>query len=214
MDITIIDNPQEVEQRSEEWFNLRLGRITGSRFPSLMPSTRQKPDEFNKTQETILKELAVERLTGAREEGFTNQYMQWGTEIEPLAIENYETDQWCKVKEVGFYPFKIDDIDWFGDSPDGIIEGVKCIEIKCPKSTTHFDYLLDPKKLVKAYEWQCYGHMIATGLKQCDLISFDPRFPEGKQLVIVTLDYDEAKAKLLKDRLLLCNQKIEGWVNA
>lgn len=210
MDIEIVEDTKEIEQRTDEWFAARLGRITGSRFPAIMPSSRQKEDAFNDTQLKILKELAVEKLTGIGTEFFTNKYMEWGTETEPLAREYYEMDQWVKVKEVGFYPFG----DNFGDSPDGIIEGVKAVEYKCPKSTTHLDYMLDPDKLLKAYKWQCYGHMIATDLKECDLISFDPRFPEGKKMVIVNIKYEKEEANKLLKRLELANIKLMGFVNA
>lgn len=212
LDIEIVEGatPQEVEQRTEEWFNLRLGRLTGSKFPKIMPSARQKPDAFNDTQLKSLKELAVERMTGERTEFFTNSYMEWGTETEPKAIEHYEALNWCKVKEVGFYPFSD-----FGDSPDGIIEGDRAIEVKCPKSTTHLDYLLNPEKLFNMYKWQCYGHMIATGLRKCDLMSFDPRFKEeDKKIVIYSIDYEEEEAKKLLDRLELCEAKIKEFCNA
>ena len=206
----IVKDTREIEQRSDEWFKARLGRITGSRFPSLMPSSRQKDDQFSDTQLKILKELAVEKLTGLNTEFYSNTYMQWGTDTEPAAREYYELDQWVKVKEVGFYPFG----ENFGDSPDGIIEGVKAVEYKCPKSTTHLDYMVDPKKLLNAYKWQCYGHMIATGLKECDLISFDPRFPEGKKMVIVNIKYEQEEADKLMARLELANTKLMGYVNA
>ena len=210
MDIEIIEDPKQVEQRSEEWFKLRLGKITGSRFPALMTSPNKADHKFSETQLKILKELAVERLTGERTEFFTNKYMEWGTETEPQAIAFYESKEWVKVKEVCFYPF-----DDFGDSPDGIIEGVKAIEVKCPKSTTHLDYLVDPTKLLKAYKWQCYGHMIATGLKECDLMSYDPRFTdESKQMIVVTIKFEQEEADKLMTRLRLAEETIKGFVNA
>jgi hypothetical protein len=209
MDIELISEANRVEQGTDEWFALRLGKLTGSRFPAIMPSSRQKEGAFNDTQLKILKELAVERLTGIKTEFFTNKYMEWGTETEPAAREYYELENFCIVKEVGFYPFGD-----FGDSPDGIIEGVKAVEFKCPKSTTHLDYMLEPKKLLNTYKWQCYGHMIATGLKECDLISFDPRFPEGKKMVIVNIKFEQEEADKLMARLELAESKIKEFCNA
>lgn len=208
MDIEIA-NDKELVQGSDEWFNARLGRLTGSRFPAIMPSSRQKPDQFNDTQLKILKELAVERLTGERAETYSNKYMEWGTETEPVAREYYELETFNIVKEVGFYPFED-----FGDSPDGIVEGIKAVEFKCPKSTTHLDYMLEPKKLLNTYKWQCYGHMIATGLKGCDLISFDPRFPDGKKIVIVKIEYEQDESDKLMARLRLAESKIKEFCNA
>lgn len=207
MDIEIVDT-KELIQGTEEWFKARMGRITSSNFPLLMQKPRS--GDFNNTQLTYLKERAVEILTGNREESYSNKYMEWGTETESLAREAYELEYFKIVKEVGFFPFG----DNFGDSPDGIIENEKAIEIKCPKSTTHLDYMLDHNKLVKAYYWQCYGHMIATGLKECDLISFDPRFPEDKQMVVVTIKFEQEEADKLMARLEQCNAKLMEFVNA
>lgn len=206
MDIEIVET-KELIQGTEEWLEARKGRITASKFPDLMVKPRS--GDFSQTQLTYLKERAVEILTGIREESFSNKYMEWGTETEPLAREYYEIETFRIVKEVGFYPFGAN----FGDSPDGLCED-RAVEFKCPKSTTHLDYLLDPKKLVKKYYWQCYGHMIATGLKKCDIISFDPRFPEGKQMVIETIDFGQSEADKLIERLEACNKKLMEFVNA
>ena len=198
---------ETIEQRTDEWFKARLGKITGSKFDLLMPSSRQKETEFNDTQIKYLKEKAVEILTGQGEEPYSNQYMQWGTETEPLAKRHYELENFVVIQDVGFYQFG----DNFGDSPDGITDD-RCIEIKCPKSTTHLDYLIDPKKLLKNYQWQCYGHMIATGLRQCDLFSFDPRFPDDKKMVVVNIQFEQDKADLLMQRLELANQKLKEFL--
>ena len=206
MEIEIVKDPKQVEQRTEEWFKLRLGKITGSRFPKLMS---KDIDKFSVTQLSILKELAVERLTGEKTEFFTNKYMEWGTEKEPEAIAHYELETYSKVQEVGFYPFGD-----FGDSPDGITDD-RAIEVKCPKSTTHLDYIVNPKKLFNAYKWQCYGHMIATGLKKCALMSYDPRFTdESKRLVIFPIEFEQAEADKLMERLNICEAKIKEFCNA
>ena len=211
IDMELIDSPvlHEVEQRSEEWFSLRMGKMTGSNFPMLMPSSRQKDEDLNETQFKYLLEKACELLTGDRKESFSNSSMQWGTDHEDEALEYYELETLRIVNQVGFY-----EIDKFiGDSPDGITDD-RAIEIKCPNSTTHLTYLLDPSKLVKAYNWQCYAHMWATGLNKCDLISYDPRFPEGKKIVIVTIEKDSESMDALKKRIYSLVDIIKGYINA
>ncbi len=74
--------------------------------------------------------------------------------------------------------------------------------------------MLEPKKLLNMYKWQCYGHMIATGLKECDLISFDPRFPEDKKMVVVNIKYEQEEADKLMERLRLAESKIKEFCNA
>ena len=198
---------ETIEQRSEEWFKARLGKITGSKFDLLMPSCRQKDTEFNDTQLEYLAEKAIEKMTGKTAEHFTTTDMENGTEGEPLAKKYYELENYTLIKEVGFYQFGVN----FGDSPDGITDD-RCIEIKCPKSTTHFKYYRYPEKLLKKYQWQCYGHMIATGLRQCDLFSFDPRFPDDKKMVVVNIQFEQEKADLLMARLELANEKLKEFL--
>lgn len=210
IDIDLIPDPilHEVEQRSEEWFNLRMGKLTGSNYPMLMKSSRQKVD-LTDTQKKYLFEKACELLTGERKESFSNAAMQWGIDHEEEAIEYYEQEKFVIVNEIGFYEINKN----IGDSPDGITND-RAIEVKCPASTTHLSYLLDNQKLINNYKWQCYGHMWATGLNKCDLISYDPRFPEGKKMVIVTIEKDNEEMNLLKDRLYSLVETLKGFVNA
>jgi predicted phage-related endonuclease len=64
------------------------------------------------------------------------------------------------------------------------------IEIKCPKSTTHIEYLLN-NELPNTYYWQVHGQMWVTGRKWVDFVSFDPRMPEKKQLFVHRVNRDE-----------------------
>ena len=54
------------------------------------------------------------------------------------------------------------------------------IEIKCPNSTTHFEYLLAgvvPEKYKSQMAWQ----IACCNAQWCDFVSFDNRVPEGLQ---------------------------------
>ncbi|MCP4239860.1 MAG: YqaJ viral recombinase family protein, partial [bacterium] len=147
--------------------------------------------------------------TGTIEESFKSKHMERGTEQEPKAIQHYELLKMKMITEVGFYTF----LD-FGDSPDGIIENDRAIEIKNPKTTTHYDYYLNPESLFKKYKWQGYGHMIASHLLKCDYISFDNRFGDDKKMVIYTEEYRQEEADKLIARLNECEAKIKEFCNA
>ena len=57
--------------------------------------------------------------------------------------------------------------------------------------------------------------MIATGLKECDLISYDPRFiSEDKKMVIYNIKFDQVEADKLMNRLRLAETKIKEFCNA
>jgi hypothetical protein len=115
--------------------------------------------------------------------------MQWGTETEPLARMAYEAFTGVFVDQVAFCNHPT--IKNFGCSPDGMVGNDGLMEIKCPNTTTHVDYLMSgipPAKYVPQMQTQ----MACTGAKWCDFVSFDPRLPPELQLFVVRLDRDEA----------------------
>ncbi|MFT0692481.1 YqaJ viral recombinase family protein, partial [Pseudomonas aeruginosa] len=83
-------------------------------------------------------QLVIERLTGNRQEGYSNAAMQWGTEQEPFARIAYMADRGLDVQEIGFIQHET---LMAGCSPDGLIGTDGLIEIKCPVSATHIETL-------------------------------------------------------------------------
>jgi putative phage-type endonuclease len=171
-----------VEQRSEEWFKTRLGKVTGSQVSAVLA----KRDSA--TRANYLSELVVERLTGQQQEFYMNDAMQWGTDTEPQARMAYEAFKNVLVDELGFcdHPSIVN----FGVSPDGLVGDDGLIEIKCPNSKTHIDTVLSKKAPTK-YIPQMMAQMACTGRKWCDFVSFDPRLPEDLQLFVVRVDRDD-----------------------
>lgn len=170
-------------QGSEEWFAQRLGKATASRIADIIAKTKSGPSA---SRENYAIELALERITGARQESFSNAAMQWGTETEPLARAAYEAHTGRIVDEVAMLAHPT--IAMAGASPDGLADDGQ-IEIKCPNSATHAKTLLSKKpdgKYIVQMQWQ----MACTGRAWCDFVSFDPRFPQHLQLCIVRVERD------------------------
>ena len=186
-----------MEQRTEEWFNARLGKVTASRIADLMAKTKSG---YSASRDSYMAQLTIERLTQKPTEGYTNAAMQWGTDQEPFARAAYETKTVQLVTEVGFIVHP--EIDQAGASPDGLVGDEGMVEIKCPESKTMIETLLSdrvPDKYFKQMQWQ----MACTGRKWCDYVVFDPRMPENLQLCVRRVerdDYiiDEIKAEINK----------------
>ena len=68
------------DQRTEDWFEARLGRATASRFKDVMLTIKSGEAAGRKNYRA---ELVAERLTGVRDEGYTTAAMQWGIDNEP-----------------------------------------------------------------------------------------------------------------------------------
>jgi len=84
-----------IEQHSEAWHRIRLGRFTGSRFADAMMG------ESTAGYKDLLVDIAGEIITGTAEESYVSADMERGTELEPEAREAYSTI-FGEVEEVGF----------------------------------------------------------------------------------------------------------------
>lgn len=173
-----------IEQGTTEWHLLRLGKVTASRITDVLSKGKSGESAGRKNYRM---ELVVQRLTGLPGESFTSAAMEHGVLTEPKARFAYEAEKQQFVEQVAFVDHP--SIEWFGCSPDGLVtDGL--IEIKCPNSTTHIEYLTDQKPPAK-YIPQMQCQMAVTGRQWCDFVSFDPRLPDDLQLFVVRLERDQ-----------------------
>lgn len=175
-----------MEQRSEEWFAARLGKVTASRIADLTARTKAG---YGASRANYMAQLLTERLTGRAEDGFTSAAMQWGNDTEPQARAAYEFLTDNPVMELGFVPHHA--IADAGASPDGLVGGDGMVEIKCPNTATHLDTLITetvPGKYIKQMQWQ----MACAQRQWCDFVSFDPRLPETMHLFVKRVYRDDA----------------------
>jgi putative phage-type endonuclease len=167
-----------MDQRSDEWFSARLGFATASRMNDALAGSETA------ARRGYLIQLVTERLTEQQQESYNSPAMQRGTDLEPVARMAYESKNGF-VDKTGFH--KHPSIEWFGASPDGLVGDDGLVEIKCPNSTTHVDYILEGKVPTK-YKRQMMAQLACTGRKWCDFVSFDNRLPEHLQLFVVRFE--------------------------
>lgn len=133
-------------------------------------------------------QVVTERLTGIPVASFQNAAMLWGTQTEPFAREAHEAETGDLVQRVGF--IKHPTIAWVGASPDGFIGDDGLIEIKCPESTTHLEWM-DAARVPPEHIPQIQFQLWVTGRQWCDFVSYDPRFPEDLRLFTVRVKRDD-----------------------
>ena len=195
------------EQRTEEWFKQRLGKVTASKISDVIAKTKSGPSASRENYST---QLTLERLTGQQAEFYTNAAMEWGTATEPQARQAYEVYREVFVDEVGFIDHPI--IAMSGASPDGFVGEDGLVEIKCPESKTQMETLLNqkvPTKYMPQMQWQ----MACTGRKWCDFVSYDPRMPENLQIFVQRVERNDDYIKMLEQEvtafLAEIDQKVE-----
>lgn len=179
-----------MEQRSDEWFAARLGKVTASKVKDVMAKGRGGAPSA--TRQNYMMQLLCERLTGKREEGFTSAAMQRGTDLEPIARSAYEVDKGVMTAETGLLDHP--SIVGFAASPDGIVGSDGLLEIKCPNTAQHIA-VIQSRAHDSAYEWQMLAQMACSGREWVDFVSFDDRLPEELQYACFRFQRDEKRIR-------------------
>jgi hypothetical protein len=164
----------ECEQGTHEWLEMRRGVITGTKL-----------EQAFKQSEALKNQLIAERMVTFIPQSKTSADMDKGNALEPIAKKMYTQRTGIMGEDVGFILHP--DRDDIGLSPDWIIDGgSKAVEIKCPKWTTHIEYIrgeLPPKK----YLFQLLNYFFCIPeLEQIDFVSYD-ELNEVKPLDIKTV---------------------------
>lgn len=183
----------DCEQRSEMWLAARAGRVTSSKANSVLAKPRDGKGDKGVRADYRL-QLVTERLTGrSQESGFINADIQRGIDLEPAAAGHYEAVTGDIIQRCGFVLLN----GWeAGCSPDGYIDNFRgIVGFKCPKSTTHIDYL-KRRRLPPEYVPQATHEMWVTDAEFYDFCSFDDRLPEGLQFLHVRIERAELKPEI------------------
>ena len=122
-----------VIQGSEEWRQLRSGKVTASRVSDVV--AKIKSGGYSASRANYMAELVLERLTGKPTEGFITQDMLIGTAREPDARAEYVLKMRTPVEQIGFVDHP--SMPMTGASADGFIGEDGIVEFKCPKPATH-----------------------------------------------------------------------------
>lgn len=155
----------KLEQNSDEWFDVRKGKITGSK----------------------LKDIVVKRGTG-RKVGFyqliadriaiepdDEDAMERGHRLELEAIERFEKETGLKTEQVGMW-ISDDDND-IAVSPDAVIGNTEAVEVKCWSPARHLQAYLEDKIPNDIKEQALQYFVVNPDLKRLHVVFYDPRIP-------------------------------------
>jgi putative phage-type endonuclease len=188
-------------QRTDDWFEARLGCVTASRIGDVCARTKTG---WGAARKNYMYDLVVERLSGTHVASGTGAARRWGEEVEPEAKIAYEFYRDATIVEAGF--IKHPTIGDTGASPDGLIVDDGLVEFKCPTLAVHLETLA-AEEIAQEYVLQMQWQMCCTGRKWCDFASYDPRFPETMRLYVRRVPRDDILiAALEKDVIDFLNE--------
>lgn len=209
-----------IEQRSEEWFADRAGKITASRMHDVM--VERERGEFKsgprkgqpKPQPLALvayaHQLAAERLTQKPRKQVKAYTLQWGRDVEPAAVAAYQAETGVIVEQCGFIQHP--KYEFIGASPDFLVGTDGGGEIKSPESSeVHLETLLTG--LPSEHIEQIQGGLWVTEREWWDFVSYHPDFPEQHRLYIQRVHRDDEYIQRLESACLQMEADVQEILN-
>ena len=191
----------EVEQCTEEWFRLRLGKITASTAKQLLTPTFKIAKNDN--VRSIIYQLASERITNRIERTATSYHMERGN-IEEVFARDLYSEKYATVKECGFIENGL-----LGYSPDGLVGDDGLIEIKSRMPKYQVQTIVEGK-MPSEYMIQCQIGLMATERKWIDFVQYS----NGMELFLERITRDDHLFSLLDEAIKETEEKINQMVEA
>lgn len=223
----------KVNQRSEEWFDLRNGRFTSSKASALLSTGKRQmtPDELSEFKKENPKsrvtttecigdaffsycfEVAENSVFGIADEDMIETFdMSRGRELEPLIFRAFKREKefdFINVEESGFFI----NGDHEGSSPDGLVGDDAILEIKAPRRSKFFRIVRDGvDALDDSWIAQVQHQMRVTGRSKC---YFVVGYLHDARLLIHTIEIEkcEVTQKKFKERIDYAVEVMEDYKN-
>lgn len=202
-------------QRSREWFELRIGRVTSTRMKTVAHGTLAAQTKLLDEMQWEVEhpdraiEKAMERFSVK-----TPRSIALGREREDWILARYEIlmqQRWGRKPTIDRPGFIIHaSIPEFGSSPDwlevtGTTEEARSQHRTCEGKTrvdqAKHEYAIKRGVLPEDKD-QVYCHMMCAGFKLSDYVSYCPDYPEtDMRLVVITVELDQLYANHLYSEL-------------
>ena len=190
-----------VQQKTDDWYKLRLGKFTGSDFHICMS------DKETLTKKRMIAKKAAEKITGAlSDQDFSSIHIQRGNELEGEAITIYEFEKDVVVEDIGFCELD----EYIGCSPDGFVGDDGMIEVKCKDNHSFLQSVIDDK-VDPMHMTQIQFNLMVTGRKWCDYVLYNPNFK--KYLHVIRVERDQSYIDKIKEKVQECVYIVKNIIN-
>jgi len=192
-----------MEQKTYEWFVLRVGKITG---------TLAKKVHGAEWRLLIYKLIEEENNGYIEEDNYESDEMIWGSMNEPNVAILREQKLGIKLLDAGF--LQNEEHQWIGYSPDKYYEdenGYVIEEFKCPSTAKHLQVIhLNEIPSKKDYwEAQCFhAFQLDERVHTVNFSCYDPRHL-AKEIITITLLRKDYEARISKELQMLLKFRAE-----
>lgn len=161
-------------QQTQQWFDDRIGRVTGSRAGAILGLSRYA------SADDVLREM-VREFFGYEREFTGNVATEWGNKNESVAIAEYESETAELVISSGFVVHP--EFNWLGASPDGLVRDDGLVEVKCPygrkitliADRPDYHAQIQLQLACTGRQW-CHFYTWTPGGTNCERVDFDPEW--------------------------------------
>ncbi|HVA10603.1 MAG TPA: YqaJ viral recombinase family protein [Candidatus Dormibacteraeota bacterium] len=207
------------EQRTAEWYQSRLGKVTASMVKNMIAYSKRgvKNKETGEIEYPELearakyrRQLVTERIYGmaGQEDIYINDAMRWGMLSEDLARTQYKLFSGNKVTEEGFCIHQVknektrelEDV-MAGCSTDGLINDDGNLEIKNLTPSNHLYEIVKHNELPDQFRDQVQFQLLVTGRQYAHFVGYDCRAPQGIDLLAVHVERDEDYINYLESEM-------------
>lgn len=174
-------------QRSPEWIELRVGKVTASRLGDWMAVGKKGQPLAART--AYERELAFERAFGVPFSRFVTSAMEEGEKAETFLAKELSEIRGYEISTAGaFYS------DTFVASPDGLVGDDGLVEFKWVYDTKFAEIL--EKGVPTEHFLQIQGQLWASGRKWCDYVAGNGNTSAFK---IIRIETDSEIVKLIEE---------------
>jgi len=183
---------------TDNWLAARRGCLTASRVADAIATLKNgKPSEARRK---LMFDLLAERATGVAVSSYVTPAMQWGIDTQSAARVAYEahTGEIVGPEVFVLHPA----LDWAGATPDGLVDPMGLLEIKCPTTPTHLRYVVAAKDghVPDEYRPQMLWQLACTRRQWVDFVSFDPRVKGASRLAVVRFEPAPGEVEELEEK--------------
>jgi hypothetical protein len=192
----------DCEQKSEEWYRLKLGKPSPSQFHNII-TPRGVPTTGDRRRKYMYRLIAEKLLQQSMDDRFENYWTKRGKDLEEEAAEAFQSYIRTKntFRKVGLITTNDGKV---AASPDRIVRdggAREGLEIKCPSPWVQVEYLLQGPE--DNYKPQVQGYLMVCDLKAWHFWSFHPQMPP---VHVMTLRDDEYIERLAKELWYFINE--------